>query len=276
MINKYNIIQILTIIIIIIIIILSKKKNNIERIENLNKYDNSLFENIEIVIARYNENIEWINKPPFNKFKSIICYNKGKSLNHNDYNNNIKFYKLDNVGKCDHTYIYHIIANYYNLKNITIFLPGSWTDMIDYDKYNYTLTVINKTIETQNTVFFGQKINNLYLDLYNFEINKHVTTNPSNRKLFEESELLLSDIRPYGKWYEKIFNTNNIIKIVTFLGIFSVHKNHILQHPIEYYQNIINYINNHPSPEVGHYIERSWGSIFYPYPSSCLHYYYDF
>jgi len=276
MINKYYIVQILTFIIIITIIILSFKKNNIETIENINNYDSSLFDNIEIVIARYNENIDWVNKPPFNKFKHITCYNKGKSLNYKNFNSNIKFYKLDNVGKCDHTYIYHIISNYYNLKNITIFLPGSWTDIINYDKYNYALTVINKTIETQNTVFFGQKVNNLYLDLYNFQINEHKTTNFNNKTLFKESKLLLSELRPYGKWYEKIFNINNIIKIVTFLGIFSVHKNHVVQHPIEYYQNIINYINNHPSPEVGHYIERSWGSIFYPYPSSCLHYYYNY
>jgi len=272
MINKYFII--ISIIIIFIIILFNFKENKIiENIENLNNFDDLIYNNIEVVIARYNENIEWINHPPFNKFKSIICYNKGKNINYYNFNNNVKFYNLDNVGKCDHTYLYHIITNYYNLENITIFLPASWTDRHHYDKYNYSLTVISKTLESQNTVFFGPKTNNLYKELYNFKISDHLTTNNNNKELFSEKQLLLSKIRPYGKWYEKIFNTNNKIKIVTFLGVFSVHKNHILQHPIEYYQNIINYINNHPSPEVGHYIERSWGSIFFPYPSTCLYYY---
>ena len=34
---------------------------------------------IEIVVARYKENIDWLDNPPFNKYK-VVCYNKGDDL----------------------------------------------------------------------------------------------------------------------------------------------------------------------------------------------------
>ena len=77
--------------------------------------------NIEIVISRYNENLEWLNYEPFNKYKNII-YNKGPN---DDFckTNNIKVFNLENIGRCDHTYLFHIIENYDNLADITVFLP---------------------------------------------------------------------------------------------------------------------------------------------------------
>ena len=41
-------------------------------------------------------------------------------------------------------------------------------------------------------------------------------------------------------------------------------KKDIIQHPVERYQTLLNTVNNHSNPEAGHYIERSWGVIFYP------------
>ena len=41
-------------------------------------------------------------------------------------------------------------------------------------------------------------------------------------------------------------------------------KKDIIQHSIERYQLLLNTVNNHSNPEAGHYIERSWGAIFYP------------
>jgi hypothetical protein len=78
---------------------------------------------IELVIARYNENLEWTKEEPFCNY-NIIVYNKGSNLNF--YKDNIKhIYNLPNVGMCDHTYMYHIIYKYHDLADITFFLPGS-------------------------------------------------------------------------------------------------------------------------------------------------------
>lgn len=75
--------------------------------------------NVEIVVARYNEDLSWINEYPFNQFEYIV-YNKGD--NNNFVKTNVKeIVRLPNVGRCDHTYLYHIVANYDNLSNIIVF-----------------------------------------------------------------------------------------------------------------------------------------------------------
>jgi hypothetical protein len=53
---------------------------------------------IELVISRYNEDLEWLKEEPFNKYPSI-CYNKGKNL---DFYRpkNMKVVNIENVGRC--------------------------------------------------------------------------------------------------------------------------------------------------------------------------------
>ena len=66
--------------------------------------------------------MNWTTTAPFNKYKYIV-YNKGDN---EDYNktNVLRSYNIKNQGKCDHTYLYHIVHNYHNLSEIVVFLPG--------------------------------------------------------------------------------------------------------------------------------------------------------
>ena len=79
--------------------------------------------NVEIVIARYNEDLFWLNEYPFNQFEYIV-YNKGDNQLFNKTNVK-KIVNLQNVGRCDHTYLHHICDNYDNLSDIVVFFPGS-------------------------------------------------------------------------------------------------------------------------------------------------------
>ena len=92
------------------------------KIINFKKYIKSdKQKSIIVIVARYNEDLKWINTDPFNKFKYIV-YNK--CINDNfEKNNVIKIINLPNVGRDCHTFLYHIYNNYYNLNDITIFLP---------------------------------------------------------------------------------------------------------------------------------------------------------
>jgi hypothetical protein len=74
----------------------------------------------------------------------------------------------------------------------------------------------------------------------------------------------LSYIRPYGYWYKYHFG-NMKCNLYNYLGVFSVDKRDIIQHPIKRYIILLNQLNLSSNPEVGHYIERSWGAIFYPF-----------
>lgn len=64
----------------------------------------------QLVLARYKENIDWIKQ---SNCPSIIIYNKDEMPTFG--------VPLPNIGREAHTYIYHIIANYHKLADVTIF-----------------------------------------------------------------------------------------------------------------------------------------------------------
>ncbi len=222
---------------------------------------------IQLVVARYNESIDWFNSSPFNQFK-IKCYNKGPALNEEYNESRIQVQELPNVGRCDHTYIYYIIENYSNLPDITIFLPGS---CLDEDKEAKTKFIIEKTIQTKNTVLLGYKLPDIANNIYDFNLTAYACNNPENRKLNPEVKLQLCPIRPFGAWYKHNFGRIRT-NFISFHGIFSVHKSHILSHPKEYYENLLKYLDTHSNPEAGHYFERAWAAIFYPIQAECFYY----
>jgi hypothetical protein len=221
----------------------------------------------ECVVARYNENTDWFKEEPFNHF-DMICYNKGPKLPDNCFTETCKVVNLDNVGRCDHTYLYHIIKNYNNLADVTIFLPAS---CMDSHKKEFTFNVIKHVLETKTTVLQGGILDDVRSHLYNFTLDEWKATNKENIEVNHESLLEKSPIRPFGKWYDANFGSDLKVKVFCFYGIIAVAREHITQHPIERYEKLIKYLSNSSNPEAGHYMERSWGAIFYPYPESCIY-----
>jgi hypothetical protein len=216
--------------------------------------------NVEIIIARFNEDLSWTQEIPFNIFQYIV-YNKGN--NENFVKTNVKqIINIDNVGKNDHTFLYHITENYDNLANIVVFFPGSLN--LDYKKIKAKL-ILNNIIKSNysKAYFAGHYNQNIKEAFYNFTLDKWETTDKKNLLLNNESALQKSEIRPYGKWYTHFFG-NIQAQWTTMCGIFSIDKMDIIRHPIEHYQRLLQTVNTHSNPEAGHYIERSWGAIFYP------------
>lgn len=222
-------------------------KENIENIENNN----------DMVIARYNESLEWLNDDKYKKYK-IICYNSG-----NDENfykpNNMKVVKIENRGKEAFVYLYHIIANYENLSEVTVFLPGSCEDQQRQGQLNTLMTELDSN---NNTIFISGQYSDVKTDLYNFTLDEYCSTNENNFKINSNCKLNPSSVRPFGKWYESMFGDVKTTN-VNFRGLLVIHKNHILQRNKEFYEKLLLEFN-HPNDEVAHYFERSWEAIFYP------------
>jgi len=217
--------------------------------------------NIEIIISRFNEDLNWTTESPFNFFQYTV-YNKGNNENFNK--TNVKeIINIPNVGRESHTYLYHIIENFDKLSNIMVFFPGSLNLL---HKKIKAKIVLNNIIKSNLSVaYFAGNYNEKGIKetFYNFYIDNWKSTDIKNLSLNGESKLQKSEIRPYGKWYTHFFG-NASAKWSTMCGIFSVDKRDIIQHPVEYYQSLLQTVNSHSSPEAVHYIERSWGVIFYP------------
>ena len=82
-------------------------------------------------------------------------------------------------------------------------------------------------------------------------------------KIIKETQLKKCRLRPYSVWYNYFFGKIKA-RWNTWWGIFSIDKRDILKYPVTKYQHLILTVNDHFNPEAGHYIERSWGAIFYP------------
>jgi hypothetical protein len=241
--------------------ILNYKENMID--ENKTNKTNG----VEIIVSRYNEDLEWLNSEIIEDFP-VIIYNKG--LNEDFYKpQHLKnVISLDNVGVCVHTYLYHIIENYDNLSDVTIFLPGS---CMDDHKKEKTMNTIKKTKDTKNTVFYaGHFDKTVASELYNFSLDNYSLANSKNKDLNSDKTLNNCDIRPFGKWYETLF-PNIDISHVNYYGIFSVSREHILNRSKESYEELIQYVNKNKNEECAHYFERAFFAVFYPIPEECIY-----
>lgn len=214
---------------------------------------------IEIVISRYNENLNWLQNEPFNQIP-VIIYDKGINDNYYKPEKLKNEIKLENIGRTSHTIFYHIISNYDNLANVTIFLHGSSDNK---NKYANAVKLTENVKIYNNSVFVASKYNDIKNDIYDFTLENYSSTDGNNFNLNPENELILSNIRPFGKWYESLFGDIKTT-YVAYTDMIAISKDHIRQHPIEYYQNLMNQTNTGSNTETGHYFERAWEAVFYP------------
>lgn len=250
------------------------KPNSSQRISALL---NSKIPSHEVVIARYNEN-------PFEELLQLIpdhykitIYNKGDTpvIIPSKDKHVVNIVKLKNVGRETNTYLHHIISNYQKgLADITIFLMGSCLDTSAlYRKREKMLLIIEKLSKGHRTSFFPFaipfSIDNPKFD--QFQIETYISSSIQNRTKNPTMDLQLCDIRPFGAWYRKVFPDNPSPGMLSYNGIFAVAKEHIKQRPLSKYIELMSYVDKSPNPEAGHYLERSWTSLFFPFPQECVH-----
>lgn len=230
---------------------------------------------INLIIARYNENLDWIENIPKNLNINIIIYNKGEDNIH------YPSIKLKNVGRESHTYLYHIIENYNNLGDITIFTQGDpFThnpnfiyDLYKIDTYqdiqplsygyNYNIPPTEITYE-----FYKKFQSNFYIDYldndfkptyfyyYNYFSDKIID---NIKKILKQKDLL--------KYYQQKLNIDNFedqyLLPVSYSALFSVKKYIIQKRSIDFYKNILNLLLHTKKFDMGYILERLWLVIFY-------------
>jgi hypothetical protein len=220
---------------------------------------------IEIVIARYNEDLSWLKKVP--KSIKIIIYNKG--LDDIEKIKGIKYniIKLPNIGRESHTYLYHIINNYNKLADKTIFCQGDsifhspgFLDLLKNIKlfqpvqplsafywpegekpfyfYNPPKPLLDKT---KNLWIKENPIHVEYMD------NNFVTRYPyfyGQHHFVKLVELVknIYNIENVFKFFVERFLLKNVnlddLFPVSYAGLFSIDKEVILDNSIDFYNNI--------------------------------------
>ena len=210
-----------------------QKKINLEFFMNAMEY--------AIVVARYNEDIEWVNKDD-----NVIIYDKGSSF---EILSGI-IYRLPNIGKEPHSYLNYIIDNYNNLPDIVVFTQGFIED------HNFSglsdLEYLHKLKKEASLHGYSQ----------NFSKNIHNANNYNFRLPIFKNRNLFPSKYAFGKWFEISLNTKFPTDVYFYpAAIFAVSKSYILSRNINFYKKLL--LNFHTKDdEVSHYFERSWMYIF--------------
>jgi hypothetical protein len=215
-------------------------KINTYYLEQLSKIKKNEF---EIVISKYNENIEWT----FPYKHLITIYNKSDIFLENSI-------KLPNVGRESHTFLYHIITNWDNLADKTLFTQGEMSDIHQpypvpiyyFYPYKYVSNIFNSNIVFRDGP--GNHIKHQGKWLKEYETNN-----------------MKSSIITFNEFFS-IFRNNKIKNFNDIKwshgAIFSVSRDLIKQNSIDVYKYLYKLVCNHKNPEEGHYFERCWYYIF--------------
>jgi len=207
------------------------------------------FENTDLVIARYNEDVDWIKS----EYSRIFIYNKGQHLNRKDE------ISLPNIGRESQTYLHHIVENFNNLNNITIFTQGN-PDVHYFHNRHYN-----------EEYFFEMK---KQAEIYGYSLNKDYYPNVmfggykdgnyrDHHPTLRDPNIPLSRFATIGKFHEYIFGKSFDQYKWYANGIFAISKEKILSRSIDFYKKILlDEEQFYISGELGSYLERTWTLIF--------------
>ena len=204
----------------------------------------------KIIIARFNEDLNWVNK--LNSSSEIIIYNKGKKL---ESSNKFKEIILPNLGRESQTWLHHIYTNYDNLNKYNIFLQGRIDDLgcMAYSKPDDYLTDLKN--QSFSVSRFGLLSPLHWKD--NLNIEKDIRYSESWKK--KEISRSAYGFREYAK---KFLNKIPLFVATSYGGCFAVSREAIRSHNKDFYYSLLSTVNKHINPIESHYLERLWCYIF--------------
>jgi hypothetical protein len=182
---------------------------------------------MELVIARYNEDIDWINL--ISSDVSIKLYNKGDDISHENI-------KLANIGRESHTYLTYLVENYDRIPDDGVIftqgrpfdhVPDFLTKLKIYEKY------------TPFSTFGYEMVGASHPPHMNFEVM-------SPKNIFEN--ILMKK------------NTNQKYTMLVF-AIFYTTKSSILRHTKEVYEKLLN-LHVEIGDSMAYTMEYSWHLLF--------------
>jgi hypothetical protein len=212
---------------------------------------------IDLVIARFSENLGWIHNLPKGMFRTIYVYNKGPDMT--KMADNMRIETLPNIGREAHTYLHHIIHHFPHKDDIstTVFVPGSvYSKPHKSSQIEKILEHLKKSPSKSIIVENNHERLNTAKD---FSINNYSITNEGNRALNPNVKLNAANTNPLGPWFAK-YVPNEKMRCLSTNGIFAATSEDIGKHDKNFYETLIKTVST-KNPVAGHYMERVWANI---------------
>jgi hypothetical protein len=219
---------------------------------------------VDLVISRYKEDLGWLKGFKNYTFRKVIIYNKGEPFRPPVSWQSIQIVNIPNVGVCDHTYLHHIVTNYDDLADITVFLPGSADLPVKVNRMN---DVLYRACELKKPTMYVMNVESVQKYQYNFELAYWRVSSAKNIDNNESYKLARASPKPFGKWFE-YYLPGNDCPYIAYFGLFSLSRETIRKKPTTFYNKFLEQLKYDKFPEAAHYIERSWPAFFHPQPES--------
>lgn len=145
-----------------------------------------------------------------------------------------------NVGREQETFLAFVIDNYDALPNNILLaaLPLS-----KHNRKNRVIAMIEGNVIGCDAMIEGQ---------YDFQLD-----------IYEETVMDKAPVRPFKKWYEHyVTSWDPQSKVSCYNGIMRTTRERILRKSKEFYETLLEQVSVSNNTEVGHFMERSMGSIF--------------
>lgn len=204
-----------------------------------------MHKNIDLVIARYKENIDWLdNISKIDSIKKIFIYEKFFDAPESTLNSNKIRISLPNLGRESNTYLHHIVENYDKLNDFTVFLQG---DPSPHSHHLY-----------QRLSFISKELNSIY------PLSSIETEDENHRYRYHESH-------PHGLYlsyfmdllFDITLDINQTVE-VSYGAQFCVPKHIILSRPLDFYKYLLKIVSRKPNGIEPYIFERLWLYIFNP------------
>ena len=222
---------------------------------------------VDVVIARYEENHDWVVDdlmPIVGADSRITVYNKGRretlSAKISDAKKKILVVDLPNVGRCDHTYLHHILETLGSRRRPVLFLPGSCRAFPE--KWARVQKIIGK-FDGASSTFVCDDVN-MPGDIYDFSIDRWAARESRNNATNSTDRLVPSPVRPFGKWFDEVVrikDKEDPPRCLSLGGMFIAAPGDLDRKPRAYYERIKSFLDGDDNVEAGHYVERAWPAI---------------
>lgn len=194
---------------------------------------------IELVVARYTEDLSWLRKRPANL--TVTVYDKSPDASADEPS-----IALPNVGREAHTYLHHIVSRYGSLAEWTIFCQGKPFD----HAYDFKKT-LREWAADPTTIgpfrWLGHLIDTD--DSRGERLFRPWSKNEDGRGL---------DMRGF---HQALLGTDGPDRYTFVLGAqFAVHRDLTRQQPLSFYERALTVSTTFP--DAAHCFERSWDRVF--------------
>ena len=210
-------------------------------------------ERVEVVVSAYREDLAWL-RPLVRRHLAgadveVTVYSKHPDTAALD---GVASVALPNVGRCEHTYLHHVVTRWDRLADTTLFLPGTanarWWNRL---ALRHVLLPRLGAIED----FAAGAVRPLTAADRRLALDVHRAGHGS---------VVPARVRPFAAWWGANFPGRPLPRATAIGGVFAARRSALHRVPLSLWRALLVQHAAGDDVEVGHYMERSWYGLLRP------------